>query len=157
MIDWIAILSLVAIGLVLIIVEVIFIPGTTVIGILGAIFVVVGIVISYQTYGSGIGTIVLIVSLVTSAIALIISFKSGVWQKFALNSSINSRVNEEIKHNLWIGDEGKAISSLKPIGKAEFNDLVFEVRTIGDYVDAGTKVRIIKIDDQRIFVEPINK
>ena len=57
---------------------------------------------------------------------------------------------------LNIGDEGKTISTLRPIGKAEFNNKQFEVKTSGDYLDTGTPIRITKIHSNQIIVEPIN-
>ena len=57
---WIIIISLLAIGLSLIIVELVFIPGTTVVGLLGLIFTIVGIVVSYRHFGDDIGFYILI-------------------------------------------------------------------------------------------------
>jgi membrane-bound ClpP family serine protease len=156
MLDWFSVAILIIIGLILIIVELVFVPGTTVVGILGFIFSGVGIYLSFIYYGPAIGFVVLGASAVIAGIVIYISFKGEVWKKFALNSAINSRVNEEYKYNLLVGDTGKAVSSLKPIGKAEFNDIVFEVRSHGRYVDSGEPVKIIRIESNRIFVEPIN-
>lgn len=156
MLNWFSVSILIVLGLILIIIELIFVPGTTVIGILGFIFAGVGIYLSFVYYGIVIGSSVLGASIIISGIALYLSFKGDVWKKFALKSSINSRVNEEYKNNLLVGDLGIAISSLRPIGKAEFNDVIFEVRSNGRYVDSGEKVKIIKIESNRIIVEPLN-
>jgi membrane-bound ClpP family serine protease len=94
--------------------------------------------------------------LVVSGVALYVSFKGDVWKKFALKSSIDSRVNDDLKNNLMVGDYGIANSSLRPNGKAEFNEKIFEVRSNGRYVDTGEKVKIIKIESNRIIVEPLN-
>jgi len=156
MLNWFSVSILIAIGLILIIVELIFVPGTTIIGILGFIFAGVGIYLSFDYYGVVIGSSVLGGFLVLSGITLYISFKGNVWKKFALKSSINSRVNDEYKNNLMVGDIGVATSSLRPIGKAEIHDIIYEVRSNGRYVDSGEKVKIIKIESNRIIVEPLN-
>ncbi|MDQ3393277.1 MAG: hypothetical protein M3512_04080 [Bacteroidota bacterium] len=156
MLNWFSVSILIVLGLVLIIVELIFVPGTTIVGILGFIFAGVGIYLSFNYYGVVVGSSVLGGFLVISGITLYISFKGDVWKRFALKSSIDSKVNEDVKNNLFVGDFGTAISTLRPIGKAEFNESIFEVRSNGRYVDTGEKVRIIKIEADRIVVEPFN-
>jgi membrane-bound ClpP family serine protease len=150
------IVALLLIGLALIVIEVIFIPGTTVVGLIGLVFSIVGIVISYKHFGSEVGFYILLGVSATTAVALFYSFRSGMWSKFSLNSSSNSRVNEGLMASLKVGDEGKAISTLKPMGKVEFESGQFEVKTLGDYVDVGTKVKIVHIQSNQIIVKPLN-
>ncbi len=152
---WIIVISLLLIGLTLIIVELVFIPGTTVVGLLGLIFAIVGIVISYSHFGNDIGFYILLATLASTLAALFYSFRSGAWSKFSLKSSINSKVNEGIMASLQIGDEGITVSTLRPMGKAEFNSKTFEVKTSGNYIETGEKVRITQIESHQIVVEPI--
>jgi membrane-bound ClpP family serine protease len=156
-VEWLAVILLIVFGLGFIIAEIIFVPGTTLLGLFGLIFTIIGIIIAYITFGSGIGTLVLIISVVIGLGALIYSLKSGVWDKFALKGSINSRVNEGDKKDLQVGEEGMTISSLRPMGKGEFNDKIYEVTTLGNYLTADTKIRIVSIKNNKIIVEPINK
>lgn len=153
---WTIIVTLLLIGLALIIIEVILIPGTTVVGLIGLVFSVVGIVITYKHFGSDVGFYILLGVAATTAVAIFFSFRSGMWTKFSLKSSINSKVNEGLIDFLKVGDEGKAISTLKPIGKVEFQSGQFEVKTLGDYVDVGTKVKIVHIEAHQIIVKPLN-
>lgn len=155
MIMWIVIISLLVIGLGLIIVELVFIPGTTVVGLLGLIFTGVGVAISYQHFGSDIGFYILMGTLVTSLVALFFSFRTGAWSRFALKSSIDSKVNEGITVNLKVGDEGVTISTLRPVGKAEFKAQTIEVKTSGQYIEQGQHVKIVQIENNQILVEPI--
>lgn len=156
MLNWVSVAILIVLGLILIIVELIFVPGTTIVGILGFLFSGVGIYLSFTYYGPVIGFAVLGASAVVAGIAIYVSFKGEIWKKFSLNTALNSRVNEEYKYNLLVGDTGKAVSSLRPIGKAEFNEVIFEVRSNGRYIGSGEPIKIIKIESNRIFVEPIN-
>jgi membrane-bound ClpP family serine protease len=156
MLMWIIIISLLLIGLALIIVELVFIPGTTVVGLLGLVFAVVGVVISYSHFGSDIGLYILLGTLATSLVAIFYSFRSGAWKKFSLKSSMDSKVNEGIMDSLHIGDEGITVSTLRPMGKAEFNTKTFEVKTSGNYLERGEKVKITQIESHQIVVEPLN-
>jgi membrane-bound ClpP family serine protease len=153
---WILIFALLAIGLFLIIAELIFIPGTTVVGLLGFAFAAVGIVISYRHYGSNIGLYILLGMSATTLLTLVYSFRSNAWSKFSLKTSSDSKVNEGLMTSLIVGEEGTTISTLRPIGKAEFQNRQFEVKTTGDYLETGKRIRIIQIQSHQITVEPIN-
>jgi membrane-bound ClpP family serine protease len=145
---WVIIIALLAIGLGLIIIELVFIPGTTVVGLLGLIFTIVGIVISYRHFGSDVGLYILLGTSAAVSAGLYFSFRSGAWSRFSHKSAINSKVN--------VGDEGTARSALRPIGTAEFGNQNFEVRTTGTFLDSGTRVKIVQIQSNQIIVEPLN-
>lgn len=155
--EWFTIIGLVLFGLILIIIEVIFIPGTTIIGIIGLGIAGFGIWQSFASFGTETGLVVLTVSSLFAIASIVYSFKSGVWKRFALNDSNQTKFNEDIKHNLSEGDLGVAVSTLRPIGKAEFNDQIFEVKTNGSYLESGTEVRVIKIQNHVIVVEPLEQ
>jgi membrane-bound ClpP family serine protease len=150
---WFIIISLLLIGLALLIVEVVFIPGTTVVGILGVIFSIVGVVISYESFGNTVGFYVLLTTLIGTIAALFFSFRSGAWSKFSNKSAIHSKVNEGMFAGLKVGDEGKALSALRPFGKAEFGDIVVEVRSIGAYAEPKSRIKIIQIEANQIIVD----
>ena len=154
---WIIIISLLLIGLLLMVVEVVFIPGTTIVGILGVIFAGAGIIITYRQFGSDAGLYVFIGTAAFTVVALIISFRSKAWTRFANKSAISSKVNEGITASLSEGEEGIALSTLKPFGKAQFKTGEFEVRSLGDYLDAGTKLKIVSIQSNQIIVKPLIK
>jgi membrane-bound ClpP family serine protease len=157
MIDWLSVLILIGAGIVLVLLEIIFVPGTTILGIIGMAIMIFGIILAYSNFGPQYGTVVLVGTLIAGGVLTVFGFRQGSWKKFALKSAIRSRFNEDVQTNLFVDDEGKAVSALRPIGKAEFGDRTYEVRTIGNYVNSGTRVKVTRIDDQkRIFVEPIN-
>lgn len=156
MVMWTIVISLLLIGLLLLVVEVIFIPGTTVVGILGVIFSITGVIISYRHFGDETGFYILLSTLVATGGALFYSFKSGTWERFSLKESNRGKVNEGMTDKLSVGDEGISISALRPVGKAEFKNEIFEVKTLGAYVESQKKVRIIEISIQHVIVEPIN-
>lgn len=157
MIDWLAVIVLIFLGLGFIIAEIIFVPGTTLLGLLGLVFTITGVVLSYLSFGGGIGTIVMAITIILGISILIYSFKSGVWERFALKSSINSKFNEGNLADLQVGEEGITISALRPMGKADFRDTIYEVSTLGNFLPSGTKVRIVSIKNNKVFIEPLNK
>lgn len=150
------VIALILIGLVLIVIEVIFIPGTTLVGLVGFLFVVVGVGLSFKYFGADTGWATLGGSAVTAGAILYFAFKSNVWTRFALKSSNPARVNEGLLDLLTVGMTGTSTSVLRPVGNAEINGRLYEVRTLGDYVESGKQVRIMRINDNKIFVESLN-
>ncbi len=143
-------------GLFLIIAEIIFVPGTTLVGILGFIFLLLGVGLSFNYFGSETGWTTVGVSAAASGLILYYSFKANIWGRFSLKSSINSKVNEGEVDSLTVGTEGLTVSALRPVGKATLGEKMYEVKTQGEYLDSGSRVRVIKIIMNQIIVEPIN-
>lgn len=154
MFEWIIVISLILFGLALIVAEIIFVPGTTLVGVLGFLALIVGIGLSFHYFGNEIGWLTTGGAAIGSAVVFYYSFKTNVWGRFALKSSIHSKVNEGEMEGLEPGQEGIALSALRPVGKAEIGTKTYEVKTLGGYVTAGTRLRIIQIVSNQIIVEP---
>lgn len=137
------------------VVEVILIPGTTVVGIIGFCLTLAGIIMSFRMYGSSTGWMVLGASAVAAGAILYFSFRTRSWEWFSLKSKIDSKVNEGALDGLAAGQEGVAVSSLRPSGKADIGGKLIEVNTLGNFVESGTRLRIIRVENNRIIVEPI--
>jgi membrane-bound ClpP family serine protease len=131
---WLIIAALILAGIVLIIAEVVFIPGTTVVGLLGAVFMIAGIIFAYKQFGNDVGFYVLLGTGVATGVALYLSFRNGAWNKVSNKSAIKSKVNEGMAAHLNEGEEGITVSALRPMGSADFHGKIFEVKTSGEYV-----------------------
>ncbi len=153
--DLLVVSALILLGLLLVIAEIIFVPGTTVVGVIGAGFMIAGIVSSFSYLGQQGGWITVGVTGLSSILIFYYAFKANVWGRFSLKTSSQGKVNEGGLDGLSAGQEGKAISALRPSGKAEISDKTYEVKTLGDFVASGSKVRIIKVTSNQIIVEPI--
>jgi membrane-bound ClpP family serine protease len=156
MVEWTTVTSLILFGLLLLIAEIIFVPGTTVVGVVGFVFMAIGVGLSFRYFGSETGWTIVGGTSVVSGLLLYLAFKANVWSKFALKSSSDSKVNEGALIDLLPGQEGISTSTLRPVGKAELSGKTFEVRTNGEYIESGTRIRIIRITSSQIFVEPLN-
>jgi len=155
MVEWSTVISLILFGLLLLIAEIIFVPGTTLVGLVGFVFVAVGVGLSFRYFGAETAWTVVGGTAVASGLLLYLAFKANVWEKFALKSTIDSKVNEGALSGLAPGIEGTALSALRPVGKADLSNKTYEVRTNGEYVETGTRIRIIKIISNQIIVEPL--
>lgn len=58
-------------------------------------------------------------------------------------------------YSFLLGKCGVVVADLKPSGKAEFDEKVYDVTTTKEYIFAGSRVRVKKVYAQKIVVEKI--
>ncbi|MDD4685402.1 MAG: NfeD family protein [Bacteroidales bacterium] len=142
-------------GIILIILEIVAIPGTTVAGLSGVAMLVYGIVQVFNEYGNTWGIITLFIALAFCAFLLIYALRAKTWKKFALNKSIDSKANDIKIEEFKVGDKGITITRLAYAGMAEINGQRIEVFTVNTFLDPKTEVVIERIDGSKIFVRTI--
>lgn len=155
--EWLTVIGLIAFGIGLLVIEVIFVPGTTFVGIAGFICAGCAVYLGFVYFGNVTGTIILVVAMAAASGALFYAFKSESWDRFSLKGEITGRFNDDFKFALEVGEEGETVSSLRPSGKAIFHDKEIEVRSDGGFLAANQKVKIKRIDSNNVIVEPINQ
>ncbi|MFN8288559.1 MAG: NfeD family protein [Chitinophagales bacterium] len=149
------ILAIILVGLLLIFLEIFFIPGTTLFGIAGGVAVVAGVLLMYSYYGQKAGNITMIISLTAVFVSIALGFRVIQTNKLAMKGTIDSRVNDAEVSFLNVGDTGTTITELRPNGKAVFGNNKLDVYSTGDYVKRDTAIEIIKITGNKILVQPI--
>lgn len=156
MLSEIAIIGLfILVGIALIVVEVLFIPGTTFVGLLGFLLMAVGVWYAFNEYGSKVGILTASGSIVFLVLIFYWGYKKKVWRKFALNTENDAKIIPMAIQNLQVGQEGITISALRPSGIAEFANNRVEVQTFGELIDAGKKVKIVEIKGNEVFVTSV--
>ena len=146
---------LLVIGIILILIEILFIPGTTIFGILGIISIFSSDYLSYSYFGSEIAIIYSISNAILSLIIIVYALKSDTWKKIALNKVHLEKVNKNKYGELKKGDLGISSSSLKPYGKAIFGDKTYEVKSLENFIEENKKIKIINILQDKILVKKI--
>lgn len=148
---WVIILLLV-IGVLLLMLEIFVIPGTSVAGIAGGALIFYSIWQSYSTFGSKIGTIMLIGSVFLIGFAVYLTFKLGTWERVSLKTAIDGKVNTIDENLIKIDDQGTTVSRLAPSGKALINEQIAEVHTFGEFIDENVEIKVISLKDNKIYV-----
>ena len=150
------IITLILFGIIAILAEFLIIPGLGVAGILGLALLVASSVYAFNQMGSRIGTIVTAVDIVIVVLMLIIMLKARTWKRFELKDSIDASVEDDSK-NVHEGQRGKTITRIAPVGTARFREITCEVRSYdGTLIDPSVEVEVVRIDNNQIFVRPIN-
>lgn len=149
------------VGLGLIVLEA-FMPGFGLPGIAGVILHVVAVVFTWINHGpmAALGMTILILSII--AIAISISLRSAANGKLSKSKIVLSdtesneagyRSSEDMQ--VFLGKEGVATTVLRPTGMAEFDDVKLNVVSDGEYIQAGTRVQIVRVEGSRILVRTI--
>jgi membrane-bound ClpP family serine protease len=143
-------------GILLIIVEIIFIPGTTIVGFFGGAMSIYAIVKAYIEYGANIGHIFLGSTIIGMGAVFFLCLHYKVWHKLAITSTSEGKAIEDLDRYVSVGDKGSAVSDLKPMGKALINDKYYEVQTLGEFCAHSTAIAVVEVNRHKIIVQPIN-
>lgn len=144
---------LIALGLFLLVLEIVLIPGTTVAGIAGGLLMAAGIFWMYADHGSTAGHTTLAITGVATGISLYYAFKSRAWERFSNKDAIDGRANV-IDENIKPGDEGLTLSSIRPMGSVLVNGIKVEAQTTGEMIEENTSVIVTKVLPNKIIIKP---
>ena len=151
------IISLILVGLILIFAEVLIIPGVGVAGILGLISMAGSCFYAFHEMGTTAGYIVTGVNALLLLVLVIYILRAKTWKKMALETNIDARAVSDESSIVSVGDIGKTITRLSPMGSVRFGDVAVEVKAIEGMVDPGCDVEIVMIEDNKIYVSPIRE
>jgi len=148
-----AVIILIALGILLILLEFLVIPGTTIAGIGGLLFMAGGIYVSYTYLGSTAGHYTLLGTLLFVIISVYYVLKSKTWKKMMLKTSIDSKVDSVDEEVVKAGDTGITVTRLNPVGKVRINDIYFEAKSLDKFIDHDAEVEVVKILKTQIIVK----
>jgi membrane-bound ClpP family serine protease len=149
------IILLIITGLLLLILEFFVVPGITVAGLGGLAMISGGIFMAYGMDAST-GNITLAGTLFATIIILAYALRSKTWNRLVLNSSVSCRVDTVDENSINVGDRGKTISRINPIGQVRVNNQVVEARCPGQFLDQKTEIEVTEVFKAYIIVKPLN-
>ena len=144
---------MILVGLVLIFAEILLIPGVGVAGILGLLSMGGSCFYAFYEFGNVTGYIVTAVNVVLIVALSIWVLRARTWKRMSLETSIDSKAVESSV--LAVGDRGKTLTRLAPMGSARFGDFVVEVKAVEGMLDPNIEVEVVLIEDNRIYVKPL--
>ena len=144
------------VGLVLVLSEIFLIPGVGVAGVLGVISL--GGACYYVFYEFGLFPGAVFTGAILAVLIGLIAYtiKTKAWKKLALDTRIDSKVQNLEEETLSVGDTGRAVTRLAPIGMARFDGRGYEVKSLEGMIDAGTDVEVVMFEDNKIYVKPVS-
>ena len=162
-------------GVALIILELFVIPGTIVVGGIGALMALTGLVLSFQGFilpENEMQTLYLEENLQYFVVAVLLLLAGGFilskilpgvpfFHKVILESpggpgrftgQAEAKVLLE-SGNIRPGKRGRALSTLRPAGRAEFDGEILDVQTEGEFLEPGTELEILRVDSNKVVVK----
>lgn len=143
-------------GLFLVIVEM-FHPGFGAPGTMGIILLILSI---YNTAANVSQAILMLLSItILLGIVLIFVIRSAAKGRLSkilvLSDSLKKESGYSGTENFeeYVGKDGIVITTLRPAGMADFEGVKLDVVSQGEYVDKGTKVKVLKVEGRRIIVK----
>ena len=150
------IIGILAAGLLLIAAEVYLIPGLNVVGVIGFVLIVFALGYAFIEYGFDGGVLALLGTLAAGGALFYVMWHSGVWDRFVLATSLHRDdrliARESEQRARYLGKTGRALTPLRPSGVVEIDGERLEVATEGEFIAAGSKVRVVAMDRRRYFV-----
>ena len=146
------IITLILVGLVLVLAEILLIPGVGVAGILGLLSLGGSCYYAFYEFGSLVGGIVTGINALLVVALTIYVLRAKTWKRMSLETSIDSKAVDNGSTYVSIGDIGQAVTRLAPMGTVRFGDKVVEVKVLEGIVAPGSKVEVVMIEDGRICV-----
>ena len=151
----ISISLLILVGIALLVAEFFLFVGSAISGIAGFILTVLGVFLTYKTYGTATGNLVLIISIILFLVAVYFSLRSKTWKKIALHSEIEGKVNTIEEHKIEVGDKGITISKVAPMGKVKVNDIIVEAKSTGIYIEENSEIEVVKVYESNVLIKPL--
>lgn len=149
----VSIILLVFLGLLLLLLEVLIIPGITIAGIGGILLIGGSVWVAFDSYGITGGIVTITVSAVLLIIVFIIALRSKTWKKLALNTNIESAIESFAGQVPKVGEEGTTISRLAPMGKVQINNFEYEARSQNSYIDENSEITVIAVESNKVIVK----
>lgn len=146
------VISFIIIGLLLLFAEILIIPGVGVAGILGILSLVGSCVYAFLEVGTTAGIITTVSVVVLLIVMTIYVLRAKTWKRISLNTNIDSKAISDVK--VSVGDSGKTITRLAPMGQAVIGGESTEVKALEGMIDSNVEVVVVMIDDNKIYVKP---
>lgn len=156
------VIVLAAVGLMLITYELHIVPGHMFPGALGIVALVLSMLLAFGPLGAA-ATFVALQTLATAIVATTIlfyfaarAFPENAWvRRITFTGSQGADFVASANHSMLLGQSGTAVSFLRPAGVAQFGEKRIDVLTQGEFIPAGTPIRVSRVEGARIFVEPL--
>lgn len=157
-----------AVGLILVLAEVFFIPGFGVPGVAGIALMIGSIFFAlfdmdyvFDFSGLQMALIQLASSLLGSVLIMVMLIKYlpniKAFKTFVLDeqTSASEGYVSNPDYNLLLGKSGKTMSILRPAGVVEIEGNRYDVVTEGDFIESHIPIKVVKVDGVRIIVREI--
>ncbi len=164
--------GIIFLGIVIIAFDFVHFGGLGLLAIPGFILAIMGMIASFvpmgvsaigaeQAFQTGLGVVTL--GLITAGLIIVLLVKylhitpgfRRLQLKPAMVAAAGSAGYEESTERLFVGAVGRAVSELRPAGKARFDTQLLTVVSRGDFIAPGVPVQIVEIRENQVIVQKL--
>jgi len=157
-------LLLIAIGVVLLLLELFVFPGFGVAGVLGIVTLMGGLTLSVIGAGATLETIIhalgrvalsLLAAILGSVVLLRLLPHLPYARSLVLATGLGSGADyasAPARDRTWLGKQGTTTGPLRPAGIAQIDGERVDVVAQGEYIEAGIRIEVVSVDGNRIVV-----
>jgi membrane-bound serine protease (ClpP class) len=146
-------------GVLGIVLELHVLPGHGIPGVLGALALATAIVLAFGTAFFFVAAQAISIAIVVTAIGCFVLARVLPHNAFARRLGFRGVQGADYvaseDHRALVGRSGFATSFLRPSGVASVDGQRVDVLTEGDFVPAGSPIRVSRVEGARIFVHPV--
>ncbi|MBI2933192.1 MAG: hypothetical protein HYY16_16225 [Planctomycetes bacterium] len=143
----IVVLYLVGLGL---IVTEALLPGM-VIGLIGTAALAASIILGFR-YDTGLGVGQLALALIVGPLSVVLGLR-----RLTLRASLDKGASFAQDYSAFVGREGKTLTDLRPAGILLIDGRRLDVVSAGEPIPKGRRVRVVKVEGNRIVVRSIKE
>ncbi|MGE4357369.1 MAG: NfeD family protein [Candidatus Omnitrophota bacterium] len=157
---WLMVLTLILLGYVLLVIEILIIPGFGLMGISGIASLVLASYFAWTKLNIGMGLLVSLGSLIIIILSWKLFPRTRIWKKLRLEHQETKEAGfQPFKGDLseLINKEGKTLSPLRPIGICLVEDKRIDAISEGGiFIAPDKKVVVTKVEGNRVVVKEVN-
>ncbi len=159
MLTWLSVLAFIT-GIIALVLEVFIIPGFGVAGMAGIILIGWGVLLLSVdlTQATAALAVALIATVILFVLGVKLFSKFKLWQRITLSDKQNNAsgyVAPVPEPTISLGMVGTALTPLRPAGAIEINGMRLDAVTSGEYIQTGSRVRIVKLEGSRTVVRAV--
>ena len=147
------IITLILVGILLIIAEIILIPGIFITGLIGLGSLVASCYIGWTEFGQTGGIITILLNIILLSLFVVLALRAKTWRKLSLTTEIDSKSDSTPQEKgISIGMEGLTLTRLAPMGKVLLGTQSVEATAIDGIIDPQKSVVVTQIIENKIYV-----
>ena len=152
---WWIVVTLLVLGVVLMLVEMLLVPGVGIAGFLSLGSLGVACWYAFTAISSAAGWWTTLAAVLLLGVMVFFALRAKTWRRFELKTEMTSQVGTEAA-DVHVGDRGIAYTRLAPLGTGRFGSVSCEVKSYDNtMVAAGTPLEVVAIEENKPLVKPI--
>ncbi len=147
--------GLIVLGLMLVVIEVIVLPGVGLVGLLGLASLVGAGVLAYENLDPAWSATTITASLVGAGALFPWLPRTRLGRAMVLEHEHTDQAdNPSLRLGELVGKAGRSVTPLRPSGTADIGGRTVDVITDGRYVEPDTEIVVVDVRGSRVEVEP---